>query len=242
MRALLCAALLALAGQAVAQPGLAPQGQPVSADARRLKDAEFGVSTRQLGLQRRVEMYQWVRHGDGYAMDWRAEPVDSTGFAPGHANPGRFPLPTRYWVGQGITLDGTPLDEDVLKELGRWQRFRPGFSALPGNLAATFQPEGDGLSSAENPLEPRLGDLRVTWHELVLPPLEGRVVLQDGSWRLAPAAAAAGETGAAGAAQGATAARGGASFVPWAVGAALVLVLLMALGRRMRRRSAGRAP
>lgn len=194
MRALLCAALLAFAGTAAGQDATpaapaAPQGAPRAVD--RLKDREFGVSTRQFGLQRRVEMYQWLREGGRYAAGWRSEPVDSSGFDQAHANPERFPLPARYWIGQGITLDGKPLDEDVLKALGRWRDFRPGFSALPGNLAATFQPEGDGLSSAENPLDPQIGDLRVSWRELVLPPLQGRVVLEDGVWRLAPEADAA---------------------------------------------------
>ena len=61
---------------------------------------------------------------------------------------------------------------------------RPNFSRLPANLAASFQPEGEGLGSAENPLDPQIGDLRVSWRELVLPPLAGKVVLRDGVWRL----------------------------------------------------------
>jgi hypothetical protein len=72
----------------------------------------------------------------------------------------------------------------VVAALGKWQSFRPNFSALPGNMSATFQPEGDGLGSAENPLAPRVGDLRVTWRALVLPPLADRLVLRDGKWTL----------------------------------------------------------
>lgn len=182
----LCLLFLALPGMALGQANNAAKqgGQP---DRTTLKDQEFGVFTRQVGLQRRVEMYQWLRKGDGYAQDWHDAPVDSSGFAPQYANPGAFPLQTRYWIGQGITLDGKPLDENVLKVLGRWRQFRPGFTALPGNLSATFQPDGDGLSSSENPLNPQIGDLRVTWWEMALPPLTGQLTLHDGVWVLARA-------------------------------------------------------
>jgi LPXTG-motif cell wall-anchored protein len=94
-----------------------------------------------------------------------------------------------------VTLDGKPLAGSAVARLGEWRSFRPNFSALPGNLSATFQPEGDGLGSAENPLDPQVGDLRITWRELVLPPLQGQVVLRDGEWVLpgAPETAAASE-------------------------------------------------
>ncbi len=149
-----------------------------------MRDTEFGVVTRQFGLERTVEMYQWHRAGQGYFAGWSLEPVDSTGFAPGHANPGAFPLQSRQWRALRVTLDGKPLAGSAVARFGEWRSFRPNFSALPGNLSATFQPEGDGLGSAENPLDPQVGDLRVTWRELVLPSLEGLVVLRDGEWVL----------------------------------------------------------
>jgi hypothetical protein len=153
-----------------------------------LLDADFGVTTRHAGLQRHVEMYQWTRAGSGYALEWRGARVDSSGFAPGHENPREMPLREREWRAP-VSVDGRPLSEDVIAALGKWQPFRPGFSALPGNMSATFQPEGDGLGSAENPLAPRVGDLRVTWRALVLPPLAHRLVLRDGQWALATPAA-----------------------------------------------------
>jgi len=177
LRAWFACLLLVFAGAVCAQ---SPEGEPVASAP--LKDAEFGVTTRQFALQRRVEMYQWQRDASGYRQVWSAEPIDSGRFDAAHHNPGEFPLQTRYWVARDVTLDGRPVDEEVLKRLGRWHGFRPGFTALPGNLAATFQPEGDGLSSAENPLSPRIGDLRVTWRELRLPDLSGKVALQQGEW------------------------------------------------------------
>lgn len=163
-----------------------PQGQPQVDEPPR--DPEFGVGTRHAGLQRRVAMYQWVREGDGYTKAWREARVDSSGFAPGHDNPGSIPLRQREWHAR-VTLDGKPLPDEVVATLGQWREFRPGFSQLSGNMAATFQPEGDGLGSADNPLTPQIGDLRITWRALQLPPLADRLVLDHGAWTIATSAA-----------------------------------------------------
>src|SRR5690606_456040 len=172
----------------VPDPGARPElDQP-------LRDPDFGVRTRETGLERVVEMYQWRPAANGYARGWSSEPVDSAGFAPEHENPA-FPLHSQRWLPGRVTVDGVPLDEEVLATLGEWREFRPSFSALPGNLAATFQPEGDGLGSAENPLAPQVGDLHIQWRERVLPPLAERIELREGAWRLRAGAAedAAGE-------------------------------------------------
>ena len=164
-----------------AVPAPAPQGD-VQID-KAPRDPEFGVSTRHPGLQRHVEMYQWTRAGDGYALAWRGARVDSSGFAPGHDNPKAMPLREREWHA-AVRLDGKPVPDAVIADLGDWTSFRPDFSALPGNMSATFQPEGDGLGSADNPLTPQVGDLRVTWRAFVLPPLADKLVLRNGAWAL----------------------------------------------------------
>lgn len=160
-----------------------PQGVPQAA--KPVADTEFGVGTRQLGLQRKVEMYQWRASGTRYEQAWSDERIDSKTFAPGHENPPQFPLQPRQWIADDILLDGKPVNPAVLKALARWHDYRPDFSALPGNLSATFQPEGDGLGSAINPLDPQVGDLRITWQELSLPPLTGAVAMNNGVWILA---------------------------------------------------------
>lgn len=170
--------LLALAGGA--QDATQPQGQPTTAHPPR--DSAFGVTARGFGLQRQVEMLQWRRFGPGYRKEWSEQTIDSAGYAKDYRNPAAFPIETRYWIAEDATLDGKAIDDDVLKEFGEWRDFRPGFSALPANFAATFQPEGDGLGTADNPLDPQIGDLRVHWRELELPPLRGKVALQGGVW------------------------------------------------------------
>lgn len=224
MRALLVAATLAIASAAHAQQ--APQGEPVT-DAV-VRDVEFGVSARHFGLERQVEMLQWQAAREGYRQVWSDEAIESGGFAPGHANPGEFPLRSQRWIAAPITIDGKPLDPQVIERLGDWRRFRPNFSALPGNLAATFQPEGDGLGSAENPLDPQVGDLRIQWRELTLPSLAGKVELREGRWQLLPDAEP--DTLPA-------AAPKPPQHAPWLFGAgALVVLIGLAVARRRRRR------
>nr|MDQ2702339.1 TMEM43 family protein [Pseudomonadota bacterium] len=169
----------------------------------------------------------------GYARAWSDAWIDSSAFLPGHENPA-FPIRARRWPASGVSVDGVPLDPQVLQALGQWREFRPGFSALPGNLAATFQPQGDGLGSALNPLAPEVGDLRIHWRELVLPPLAGRIELRDGRWQLlAGAAASAGQDADAVEQAGDRRERGGSW---WIFLAAMVPVAVAAIVLRKKRR------
>src|SRR5690606_18585322 len=184
---------LLLAGSALAQAGpepVVPEGPPRPGEV--LEDPEIGVRTGQFGLERTVEMYQWYRDPNGdFQRVWKAGLVDSKSYPAGRRNPTELPVEGKRWWASAPTLDGLPLDPAVLRALGRWELFRPAFNRLPANLAATFQPEGDGLSSADNPLDPQVGDLRLRWRELQLPELAGRVELVDGRWQLMPGTASA---------------------------------------------------
>ena len=225
-------AMLALAGAGVlcaprlhAQPAPDPTAEPKLAEP--LRDPDFGVRTGKPGLERVVEMYQWLAVDGGYAKDWSDRAVDSSGFAPDHDNP-EFPLRGRQWLPDSVTVDGLPLDAEVLRLLGEWREFRPSFSALPGNLSATFQPEGDGLGSAENPLAPEVGDLRIHWRERVLPPLGDLIEVSDGRWTLRPGAPAM-------VAESRPADRGWLlAWLPILAGGAGLLVLAFVVARRRR--------
>lgn len=235
--ALACAAGVLRAQEAAPDPAAPPQ------PAATVRDPDFGVVARHFGLERDVEMFQWQRRGEGYQRAWSSEALDSSGFAPGHDNP-PLPLHGRRWITSQVRVDGVPLDPGVLPALGGWTPFRPSFNALPGNLAATFQPQGDGLGTAEDPMDPQVGDLRIHWRELRLPPLGDRIVLEGGRWRLkvaaAPEVAADGDAGGD-ATAGHTPARGRLAL---GLGVAFLLVFLAAFGtaRWLRRRARGKRP
>lgn len=220
--------LLLFAAAAAAQQ--APSGLPQPDKSPR--DAEFGVVSRKFGLERRVEMYQWRAAGQGYEKIWSAVPIASDGFPRGHENPKDIPLASRRILPATVSVDGKPLDPEAISRLGEWRGFRPNFSALPGNLSATFQPEGDGLGSAENPLDPQVGDLRVTWRELALPPLDGKVALENGVWKLQPQAADAPLAAQA----GLPAAGVGKSTLGWLIGAGIFVLAILIIVAVMRNR------
>jgi hypothetical protein len=235
------ACLLPAAGAVHAQDAArdpASPPQPVAA----VRDPDFGVAARHFGLERDVEMFQWRRNGDAYGRAWSGQALDSSGFAPGHDNP-PFPLHGRRWIADEVRVDGVPLDPAVLPALGEWVSFRPSFSALPGNLAATFQPQGDGLGTAEDPMDPQVGDLRIHWRELRLPPLRDRIVLDAGRWRLKAAPAQADVPGPGGDGGDAAAPRARASVRTVVVYAAAFLLVFFAgfgAARLLRRRRARR--
>ena len=210
-----------------------PQGTPQAT--KPVVDAEFGVGTRQPGLERRVEMYQWAAATNArYQKIWSSDRVESRTFAAGHDNPTEIPLPARRWIATEILLDGKPLDAGVLKALGQWRDYRPDFSALPGNLSATFQPEGDGLGSAVNPLDPQVGDLRITWRELVLPSLKGAVAMNNGMWTLAQPQSISPGTAATSDASDVAYKTEVAAFV--GAGLLVLLIVLLAIYMKNRRR------
>lgn len=189
MRAAALAMLLAPAFAAAAPGDVVPQGEP--RPDRPLRDPDFNVGSERIGLERQVLMYQWRLDDDGYTKVWNDAPIDSSRFDAAHRNPDRLPVRNRQWWAERIMLDGYPLPVETARLIGQWTVLRPNFSRLPGNLTATFQPEGDGLGSSFNPLAPEIGDVRITWREFVLPPLAGKLQLHDGVWRLTPVAAAA---------------------------------------------------
>lgn len=228
---LLCMAVFGVAAQT--DDAARPTSMPVSEQT--LRDPEFGVITRQFGLRRTVQMYQWQRQRRGYAKVWSQDWIDSSRHSAGHANPGAPSLDSREWLSDDATLDGRPLAAETLLALGQWHVFRPGFTALSERQAAVFQPEGDGLGSALNPMAPAVGDLRIHWEELRLPALDDRVQLRNGHW--APTLRSPGEAASPVSAPDRSASHVALAALPdwlrtywWAVLASLV-VLLLVLGR-----------
>lgn len=201
----------------------APQGEPRGDGA--LRDPDFGVESQAFGLERRVEMYQWRLADNGYEKVWNGATIDSSTFAPAHRNPARLPVQNRQWWVQQVTLDGHPLPLPTVRLLGQWTPLRPGFSALSRRITRRFQPEADGLGSSYNPLSPRIGDVRITWHEFVLPPLAGKVELRDGVWNLTPRTAAAPQPTRPAVDIAAAANSLARRIRPWVIGVAIVALI-----------------
>lgn len=149
-----------------------------------LKDPEFRVESRKLGFRRDVEMLQWAREEGEYVKRWRDARMPDEGFDAAHRNPPMPLLRSAVWLSKDATIDGKPVDPSVLMSLGQWIRMRPSFSKVPYRWSRRFEPDGDGMSNSDNPLEPAIGDVRITWSEMFVPTLERQVVYANGLWQL----------------------------------------------------------
>lgn len=188
----LIAVVLALAA---VSPALAERLRPAP-----VRDPDFGVEASALALERRVEMYQWVEVEGGatprYALQWRAGLVDSSTFREprGHANPSEFPIVGARWQSATVTLDGHPVDPAAFARSQGWRALRPDPARLPPNMAVSFGPDGEGLTSAGDPADPQLGDVRLRWRMLPAPEAPAGLVLQGGRWVLPGATQPVGPT------------------------------------------------
>ena len=132
------AAAVLLLGSGMRDRVRAAQSEPdgFSRTGRRWSIANSASSTRQFGLDRRVEMYQWRANDGGYERVWHGAPIDSDGFAAGHENPPKLPLREPALVGRKADPGRQAARSGVLRTLGEWRVLRPNFSRLPANLAA----------------------------------------------------------------------------------------------------------
>lgn len=151
-------------------------------------DLQFAVSAKAPVLLRKVEMFQWreLAFGGGppsYEVDWVDHPVDSSRFArpAGHGNPGAFPFAAARFVAPSVRLGGFTLSEALLQAIPGYEPYAPGFSQLPPNLAASFQPADGALVTSAEPASPRLGDLRVSWAVVPLQPITVIARVQNGA-------------------------------------------------------------
>ncbi|MBS7456177.1 TMEM43 family protein [Coralloluteibacterium stylophorae] len=159
-----------------------PQGPPQAVG--ELRDPDFGVRSSGLALERQVEMYQWHQDDGRYVGTWSGEAIDSSGFDAAHRNP-EMPVPPARWAAGAMTLDGHPIDPALLDS--EWRPLLPDLDALHPNMAATFQPDASGLTTAADPAQPEVGDLRLRWRERV-PATPAGIVLVDGRWQRVAAA------------------------------------------------------
>lgn len=189
------AAIVFVLALAMASPALAERLRPAP-----VRDPDFGVEAAAIALERRVEMYQWVEVEGGatprYALQWRAGLVDSSRFREprGHANPSEFPIVGARWQSATVTLDGHPVDPAAFARSEGWRALRPDPARLPPNMAVSFGPDGEGLTSAGDPADPQLGDVRLRWRMLPAPEAPEGLVLQGGRWVLPGATQPVGPT------------------------------------------------
>ncbi len=253
----LCVLTLAMPAQAFAQaatssaskPQASPTSQGVAMSQGRIEskavvtDPDFHVHANVLGLERRVEMLQWRRTDvpapPHYEQAWVAGMVDSSGYDAKHRNPGDLPFNGARWWSSNARLDGQPVSASVLGALDAWTPLKPDPSQLPENLAVSFQPDGEWLSTSQDPKHPQVGDVRVRWSAIERAAAPAGIVRMDGRWDLpATATAAVSSAPAVAAAQPVASASWWSRLfgdrLPWLVGGGMLLALAVLVFKRSR--------
>ncbi len=141
------------------------------------KDPDFGVTGDGLvQLSRAVEMYQWKEETStqsqqnvggskttettyNYKREWSAQPVDSSRFKVpgGHQNPSMQQRSATF-DGAAVKIGAWRVDPSVLNKISTFTPLHVR-SAPPSG----YQVSGDGFYRGQDPGQPRIGDIRVTF-------------------------------------------------------------------------------
>lgn len=142
-----------------------------------ISDSDLNLSfPGQVTVARTVEMYQWKEKKDSHTEDntggsqtttttytyehvWSEDKIDSSDFkhADGHANPD-MPFRSSRMSASDAKLGNYTLDADTLGDIDPPQSVTP-------DAPSGWQKSGDKLVKGD-PASPKVGDLRVSYHEL----------------------------------------------------------------------------
>lgn len=148
-----------------------------------LSDPDFAISEDAIKLRRDVEMYQWVEDVQtekkenvggsvdtkktySYRQEWRSELVDSSRFQvkEAHRNPTEMRFASKSFVAKGVTLGAYRLPDFLIAKIGGGEPLDPGpTSDLPPALRSEARSAAGGYYFGNDPANPQVGDLKVTF-------------------------------------------------------------------------------
>lgn len=156
-------------GWTVATSGKLTVGAPA-------RDTQLGISADAVMLLRYVEMLQWREQCAGQQCDhktvWSPQRIDSKKFREpeGHENPARMPMTSARFAAQQVRLGKFLVDAAILGNyrLGAGLQAKPHpypvtSAQLPSNLAISFRDFDGGLYAGNDPQNPAVGDVRVSY-------------------------------------------------------------------------------
>ena len=156
-----------------------------------LTDDTFGVSATAIGLERQVEMYQWIEESRTsekkklggsvekvttytYKKDWVAHAIDSSEFKEsGHDNPGAMEFESDRMLASNVSFGAFRLSESQIKRIGSAQNYK-----FPTNFVCKVErvkvvgptiyvPNAETRNNPKNvrdvAAQTRIGDMRVTF-------------------------------------------------------------------------------
>lgn len=154
-----------------------------------LKDDVFGVTTKAIKLNRKVEMYQWQEHTETkteknvggsetevktyvYEPVWSEEIIDSKKFKDknGHENPTSMPYKSLYQQAKNVRVGDFQLSNGLITQINGAMPVDLSLLDIKPIKAKTNKPVAydiSGLYIGEDSTQPKIGDLRVTMSEVL---------------------------------------------------------------------------
>ncbi len=148
-------------------------------------DPDYGVSLPALRLERSEEIYQWVEDKKSetkqkvggseettttytYDKKWVDEPVKSSEFKKpeGHTNEGELIAGDANTPAKDVTLGAFDVPENLVKRMGNSIKqvlTDADLATLPADLKASAKIQNGAFYFGENPKEPKVGDVRVSF-------------------------------------------------------------------------------
>jgi len=169
-----------------------------------VSDPVFGIATNAIALKRNVEMYQWTEERESrgrsadnyvykYTKQWSALLVDSAKFKvpDEHPNPRRMQYNSEKWIASTVTLGAYTLSSS---QVNRIPGEDPVKAVLPssGSTARAVREHAGALYVGENPEQPQVGDLRITFTKV--PDSDVSIVAKQVGSSFAPYRASSGST------------------------------------------------
>lgn len=162
-----------------------------------LQDETFGISVEAIKLIRTVEMYQWVENTStetkkkvggktetvttyDYEKRWSSSLDDSSRFKhpEGHRNPSSMAYNSNEIVAGTVTLGGFRLSPSLVSRINnRTPVTIPADHAIPVTLGTRVHLHGNGFYLGADPAAPQVGDLRITFAEVL--PTEVSIVARQ---------------------------------------------------------------
>jgi len=160
-----------------------------------LSDRQFGIGVKAISLQRDVEYYQWVEHAEEqsedklggkqvttttytYSKEWTSSPVSSEDFKdPEYQGKNKVLTvvePQDQWA-QNVSFGAYQLPESLIHSISSKEAMNVALSqAQLEDLSRSTRVKTDSIHVSgnqvyfgTNPAAPEIGDVRVTWNQIV---------------------------------------------------------------------------
>ncbi|MDF1859989.1 MAG: TMEM43 family protein [Verrucomicrobiales bacterium] len=148
-----------------------------------LTDSQFGITEKAIKLIREVEMYQWkenvttetsTRTGGteetkktySYSKVWNGSLIDSSRFQvkDDHSNPPEMKYKAASFLADGVTLGAFKLPEFLVEKIGGATRLPiESLESAPEGIKGTARLHNQQFYFGSDPLNPRIGDMRVSF-------------------------------------------------------------------------------